>query len=382
MLTLTYDTISKEDIDGLADWLKTYPRLTKGQLTQEFEQKFAQKVGSKHAVFVNSGSSANLLAVACWQQYDITTVVVPSLCWITDLSPVIQLGMHPVIVDCDKYNLSINVDHFKEIVHKHKPQALILVSVLGLQPNMTEIMDICKENNIRVLEDACESFGSTFNGKWLGTFGEMGTFSFYYSHHLSTIEGGMVVTDDEELYMLLTMMRAHGWDRDLEPAAQQYLRSTYNIDDFSAKFTFYLTGFNLRPTEIQSYLGLRQLERADAMVQHRFAITKAYRERLKKYGVWQPKFLSEPDVCSGFGWPVISNNRPEIVEKFNKINVETRPLIAGSIRLHPILENHRYHNTDTPVADAIHRQGLYLPIHTGMNDADVEMVCDIILEKK
>lgn len=383
MLTLTYDTISHEDMDALADWIRTYPRLTKGELTLEFERKFAAKVGSKHAVLVNSGSSANLLAVAAWQQMNVTKVVVPSLCWITDLSPVIQLGMEPIMVDCNPYNLAIDVDHFRDTVRKHRPQAAILVSVLGIQPHMKEIIDICNAYDVHLMEDTCESYGSTYNGKWLGTFGSMGTFSFYFSHHLSTIEGGMIVTDDDQLHALLVMLRAHGWDRDLDPDIRQSLRENYHIDDFSAKFTFYVTAFNVRATEIQAYLGLRQLERADAMVAHRHDITQKYKSKLYNKGVWTPTFRYADDVCSGFGWPVLTKiqNRTLMVNRLNELGVESRPLIAGSIVKHPVLDNARYKQMDeTQTADMIHSHGLYLPIHTGVSTEDVEMLCDVILE--
>lgn len=394
MIRLTHETVDHNDIDSLIDWLKTYPRLTKGDLTLEFEKRFAETVGSQYALLVNSGSSANLLAAAVLQQHNFDKVVVPAICWSTDLAPIIQLGMHPIVVDCDPFTLSVDVNELESVFVEHKPDALFLVSVLGIQPNMNAITALCKKHKVFLIEDTCESFGSTYNGQPLGTFGDIGTFSFYFSHHMSTIEGGMVVTDNEMLYMLMTMMRAHGWDRDLPQEHRDYLHEKYNLSEFDAKFAFYVTGFNMRATEIQAKIGLSQLDKSQSMIFTRSRLTQRYKDNLSSRGKWTPTILNEGgggcppdgpmsslDVCSGFGWPVITQHRGRLVERLAKEEIECRPLVAGSICRHPIMENNRFIKVPTPVANTIHENGMYVPIHCGMTDSDVDMVCEIILEE-
>ena len=187
-IKLVNDTISNKDIDRLVEWLKTYPRLTKGEKTLEFEKKWSEWLGVKHSVFVNSGSSANLMmlyALKLAKKLRNNTVVVPALSWATDLAPVIQLGFKPKLVDANKENLSVDTNELEQIFKIEAPAALILVSVLGLPPNMTEIQHLCKKYGVYLLEDVCESLGSKHNGQKLGTFGEMSSFSLYFGHHMS-----------------------------------------------------------------------------------------------------------------------------------------------------------------------------------------------------
>ena len=202
MIKLVNDTINNDDIDQLINWLKTYPRLTKGQLTLDLETKWSKWLGTNYSVFCNSGSSANLLML--WTLVEAnrinknSKVVVPSAAWATDLSPVIQLGMTPILCDINLNDLSVDLNHLEEIFKTSKPEVLLLVSVLGLVPNMERIVKLCEDYNVILLEDTCESMGSKLNighnpaMKKLGTFGLMSSFSTYFGHHISTIEGGFV----------------------------------------------------------------------------------------------------------------------------------------------------------------------------------------------
>ena len=215
---LAEDTISNDEVDALADWLKTHPRLTKGALTEEFEEAWSAKLGTKHSVFVNSGSSANLLMLyalmECGKIKRGDSVVVPAISWATDLSPVIQLGLKPILCDVNSADLSVDLNEVRVIIEKHSPKVLMLVSVLGLVPNMDAATKLCKDTGVIMLEDTCESLGSKYDGNNLGTYGLMSSFSLYFGHHLSTIEGGMVCTNDTELYHLLRSLRSHGWGRE------------------------------------------------------------------------------------------------------------------------------------------------------------------------
>lgn len=248
-ITLVKDTIDINDIDNLIEWLKTYPRLTKGEKTIEFEEMWSKWIGCKYSVFVNSGSSANLLMLyALLELYNLKNkkIVVPSLGWATDLAPVMQLGFEPVLVDVNLNNLSVDINHLEEIFKRENPSAMILVSVLGLSPEMDKIKNLCEQYDVILLEDNCESQGTTFQGIKLGNFGLMSSFSTYFGHTMSTIEGGVICTNDKNVYDILKQLRSHGWDRDLDSEKQKEFRETWGVDDFSALYTFYIPGFNVR----------------------------------------------------------------------------------------------------------------------------------------
>ena len=195
MITLVKDTIDNKDIDQLIDWLKTYPRLTKGTVTLELEEKWSKWLGRKYSVFCNSGSSANLLMLSALGEsigYKHCKVVVPSVAWATDLAPVMQLGMTPILCDSNMDDLSVDLEHLEKIFKEEDPSVLMLVSVLGLVPNMDKIVDMCMQYDVALLEDTCESMGCEYKGQKLGTFGMMSSFSTYFGHHISTIEGGFI----------------------------------------------------------------------------------------------------------------------------------------------------------------------------------------------
>ena len=226
-INLVKDTIDFNDVKRLITWLETNPRLTKGDLTLEFEKKWSEWLGVKYSVFVNSGSSANLAAIYSLLlsgKLKNNKIVVPAVSWVTTVTPVIQLGMEPIMCDCDIDNLGLDINHLKEIIKNNNPSVIILVHVLGIPNHMDEILKLCKENDILLIEDTCESIGSKYNDKLLGTLGDLSTFSFYFGHHMSTIEGGMISTNDEDLYHILLSIRSHGWDRDLPKEKQNSLR--------------------------------------------------------------------------------------------------------------------------------------------------------------
>jgi len=219
MIPLVKDTIDSKDIDQLIEWLKTYPKLTKGDNTLKLEETFTKWIGTKYSIFVNSGSSANLLMLYAlkYLKGNNLKVAVPSLCWATDLSPIMQLDMTPILVDCNLNDLSVDVKHLETIfTSENKPDILLLVAVLGLSPNMDIIKKLCDEYDVILLEDVCESQGTMFNNQKLGSFGLMSSFSTYFGHTMSTIEGGFITTNDKSLYDILIQLRSHGWDRDLD----------------------------------------------------------------------------------------------------------------------------------------------------------------------
>ena len=288
-ITLVKDTIDIDDVNKLIDWLKTNPRLTKGNLTIEFEKKWSEWLGVKYSIFVNSGSSANLAAIYSLilsGKLKNNKIVVPAVSWVTTVTPAIQLGLEPIMCECDMDNLGLDINHLKEIIKTENPSAIILVHVLGFPNYMDEIVELCNENNILLVEDTCESIGSEYKGKKLGTIGDLSTFSFYFGHHISTIEGGMVSTNDEELYHILLSIRSHGWDRDLPQEKQEFLRKKYNIDSFRSLYTFYYPGFNLRATDLQAFIGLNQLEKLTTIVENRYKNYLRYKKLRMIFGIF------------------------------------------------------------------------------------------------
>lgn len=377
-IDLVKDTIDGDDIKKLISWLETNPRLTKGELNVKFEKEWSEWLGKKYSVFVNSGSSANLAAL-----YSLllsgklrnNKIVVPAVSWVTTVTPAVQFGMEPIMCECDEDNLGLNIEHLKQIIKEHDPSSIILVHVLGFPNHMNEIVELCKEHNIRLIEDTCESIGSEYEGKKLGTFGDLSTFSFYFGHHMSTIEGGMISTDDEELYHILLSIRSHGWDRDLPKSKQIELREKYNIGDFRSLYTFYYPGFNLRATDLQAFIGLEQLKKLDLIVKNRNINYQKYHEGIKnnEWKINPPK----DSFISNFSYPVITKNIKELVEKLTENNVECRPLICGSINEHPFWYE-RYGKQDLPISKKVHEYGLYLPNNHQMTVEEIDKVINIV----
>ena len=216
-ISLAEDTVSREDIEALSQWLLTYPRLTKGELTEEFEALFARRMGCAHAIYVSSGSAANLIAANALltrKSRRTPTVIVPAVSWVTTVTPFLQLGYNVLMCDCDPHTLGVDLTHFESLCKRHKPDAAIIVHVLGHDSSIHAVQEICAQHGTRLIEDTCEAIGSEVGGRKLGAFGDFGTFSFYFGHQLSSIEGGVIVTDDFELAQVAKSMRAHGWARD------------------------------------------------------------------------------------------------------------------------------------------------------------------------
>ena len=383
MINLVKDTISQDEISQLVEWLKTSPQLTKGKLTEQYEALWSEKIGCKYSVFVNSGSSALLLSVYSLIEKGLLekgdSVVVPALSWATDLSPVIQLGLKPVLCDCNLEDLSIDLNHLQKLTEKENPKALILVSVLGLVPEMNEIVKFCDENEIILIEDACESLGSSYNGKKLGSFGLMSCFSTYYGHHLSTIEGGMICTDDEDVFNLLKSLRSHGWDRDMSDQHSSSLKKKYSIDnDFEAQYTFYHLGFNLRSTDLQAFIGINQLKRCDEIVEKRNKNYLLYKSILPN-SHWEPPESTKDKYISSFAYPVIHPNRASIAKKLKEKNIASRPLICGSLGKQPFWTKN-YGPVSLKNADKVNDFGFYLPNNHELKKSEINYIKESIKE--
>jgi CDP-6-deoxy-D-xylo-4-hexulose-3-dehydrase len=387
-ITLVKDTIDKDDVDNLIEWLKTYPRLTKGPKTIEFERMWSDWIGCKHSVFVNSGSSANLLmlyALKVMGNLRNEKIVVPALAWATDMAPVIQFGFDPLICDCNLQNLAVDTGQLESIFKYHKPAAMILVSVLGLSPDMDKIVELCQKHGVILLEDNCESQGTEFKGKKLGNFGLMSAFSTYFGHTMSTIEGGMICTNDTDVYNLLKMLRSHGWDRDLDEETQKKLRAKWGIDDFSALYTFYEPGFNVRSTDLQAVIGIGQLGKVDGMIDTRNENFYHFQDTMKSYDkkkrVWTPTEHKDSFTAS-FCYPMIFQNKKDkdkAVKALIENDVETRPLICGSMGTQPFFVS-RYGRHETLNASTVDECGIYVPNHPKLGKDEIEFICKTVID--
>ena len=380
MIKLVSDTIDRSDINSLIEWLSNdnIPRLTKGDLTVSLEKKWAEKIGTKYSVFVNSGSSSILLTLAALKHTNRlknNKVVVPSLSWATDLSSPMLLGLDPILCDCNLNDLSCDLDHLEEIFKTESPSVLILVSVLGLVPDMNRIIELCKKYNVLLLEDVCESMGSKYKGEYLGTFGLSSFFSMYFGHHLSTIEGGFINTNDEDLYYTLLMMRSHGWTRDLPIEQQKEYKDKYGVSDFEALYNFYLPGFNLRSTDLQAFIGLRAIDKLDNYADLRNKNFKYYLNAIKNSELNIRS--NHDDYISNFAMPILNKNRTSIIENLVKNNIECRPLIAGNLANKPFwYEN--FGEVYMKNCDLIDKYGFYIPNHQDLTKDQLNKIIKII----
>lgn len=378
-ISLVNNTISKSEINEIAKWLKKNERLTKGNLTIEFEKQWSKWLGRKYSLFVNSGSSANLAmfyALILSGKLRNNKIIVPSVSWVTTVSPVMQLGLEPILCDSDKDTLGLDINHLKKLIETEKPSALILVHVLGVPNKMNEIITLCNDNDIILLEDSCESVGSEYNNIKTGCFGLMSSFSTYYGHHFSTIEGGLISTDDEDMYNILLSIRSHGWDRDLNSETREKLRSKYNIDEFRGLYTFYYPGFNLRSTDLQAKIGLLQLDKLDSIVENRVNNFKIYHDLIKNdYWKISP---CENTIISNFSYPIINPNLHKIVDDLTKNNIECRPLVCGSIGRQPFYIEKYGIQKDLNFADIVHDYGLYVPNNHELKESQIKLICKVI----
>ena len=370
-------------------------QLTMGAKVRDFEAQFARYCGAPYAVMVNSGSSANLLALSAATNplrsrrlLAGDKVAVPAVCWSTSLWPVIQAGLVPVLVDVDPQTLNLSIPSLCAALRQHDLKAVLMVHVLGNSTDLTALLEIVRTQGLLLIEDTCESLGTTYDGRMLGTLGAFGTFSFYFSHHMTTIEGGMVLAETEADYDLLKCLRAHGWSR--EQSNRTALESENpHIDP---RFLFVNIGYNLRPMEIQAAFGIEQLARLDDMNRHRRANVLRIRAAFQRHRQWRdqlqfPQATPRLDPC-WFGFPFqispsISLDYQAFTRRLMAQGVDTRPIVSGNMALQPAI---RHFNVDLslgpyPGAQTIHDRGLFIGCHARpVPDATISRLVDLILE--
>jgi CDP-6-deoxy-D-xylo-4-hexulose-3-dehydrase len=345
---------------------------TMGANVQAFERDFARNVGSNHCVMVNSGSSAILLMVAALfytknkklQLKRGDEVIVPAVSWSTTYYPLYQYGLKIKFVDIDLQTLNYDLDQLEQAV-TDKTRAIMAVNLLGNPNDFARIQQIIDGRDIVLMEDNCESMGAKFQGKQAGTFGVMGGYSSFFSHHISTMEGGLIVTDDEELYQILLSLRAHGWTRNLPK--QNLICGEKSEDPFEESFRFVLPGYNVRPLEIEGALGVEQVKRLPMLIE----------ERRKNGKLFQLAMTDHPDILiqkeigesSWFGFSLVIRpgrnlTRKTLLSKLNDIGFECRPIVAGNFAKNEVV---KYFDSEVhgelKNAEHIDENGLFIGNH-------------------
>jgi len=343
-------------------------RITMSKITKKFEQKFANYIGSKHALMVNSGSSANLLAVFSsvnprsknkLRQND--ECLIPAICWSTSLWPIVQAGLKPKFVDVELNSFNLDLNKLEKKITS-KTKAIMAVHVLGNSAKMSELMRIVKKYNLTLIEDTCESLGSTYNGKYLGTFGKFGSYSFYVSHQLIAGEGGMLVCNNSEDYKIAHTLRAHGWDRGLKKKQ-------------NTEFNFINSGFNLRPLDLTAAIGLSQLKRLKQSIKTRTYNRNKIINSILNSEKWnnQLSFLEPQEKLkpSWFGIPILLNKRlikfkRQYLNQLNNNGIETRPIISGNFLNQPSIDLYKLNNKKEKfaIAQDIENRGFFIGLHT------------------
>jgi CDP-6-deoxy-D-xylo-4-hexulose-3-dehydrase len=368
LATATWD---QAEYDALQSVI-TSGMFTMGPKVFEFERQFASYLGAKHCVMVNSGSSANLLMVAAlfYSKNPVLAlkagdeVIVPAVSWSTTYYPLHQYGLKIKFVDIDLETLNFDLDALEKAV-TDKTRLIMAVNLLGNPNDFTRIRSIIGDKKITLIEDNCESLGATFEGKQAGTFGVMGSYSSFFSHHISTMEGGLISTDDEELHHILLSLRAHGWTRNLPKVNQ--VCSDKSDDPFKESFRFVLPGYNVRPLEMSGALGLEQVKKLPMLIT----------ERRKNAALLQAAMQDHPTVMiqqeigasSWFGFslvirPGVGLTRDELLSKLNALGFEVRPIVAGNFAKNEVV---KYFNSEVSGeltnAEHIDGNGLFVGNH-------------------
>lgn len=362
---------NKDLIEGIKVILSK--NLTMMKKTLDFEKDFTNKLNSKHSIMVNSGSSANLLALQCLINPERKKrllygdeVLVPAICWPTSLWPIIQSGLKPVFVDVDSFTFNISLNDLISKLSK-KTKALMLVHVLGNSTNMDELMKIVNKYNLILIEDTCESLGSKYKNKYLGTFGDFSTFSFYYSHQISSIEGGMICCKNKDDSDIIKTLRSHGWSKD----HSKRTKFEKKYKDINKSFVFINSGFNLRPTDVQAAIGHSQFNSLQMFISQRNKNRERIINSLIKDKRWdnQVIFLKETKnvKASWFGIAMLMSqefkrNKNKILYKLSKLGIENRPIISGNFTKQPAIKKYNLNPKGKKYRNAqiIHDLGFFI----------------------
>ncbi len=388
MIQLIKSTFYKEEEikRKLCKFILASDKLSIGKECKKFETRFAKWQGRKYCVMVNSGSSANLAIIQALLNLGKIKkndyVGFSAVTWSTNVMPLMQLGLFAIPVDVELDTLNVSSKKLLQVLEKYPLKMFFLTNLLGFCDDIDEIKKLCHKKKIILIEDNCESLGTEYKGRKLGNFGMASTFSFYVGHHLSTIEGGAICTDNEELETMLQMVRAHGWDRNLTEQKQIKIRVKHNVNStFYSRYTFYDLGYNFRTTEINGFIGNAQMQYLDEIIsRRRDNFLKIATLIYKKTNEYYPLRYQHIDLLSNFAMPVICKSqkiRKDLVEKC-KDKVEIRPIVGGDMVLQPFYKKYINNYIDENVnARIIHEQGLYFGNNPELTQAEIKELIEI-----
>lgn len=370
---LTESVLENKDLSAAIKVIKS-KKITMGPKTKEIENYFSKNITHTNTLMVNSGSSANLLIFQCLINPLVKKlkpndeVLIPAICWSTSLWPIIQSGLKVKFVDIDLNTLNIDIDHLRKNITK-KTKALMLVHALGNCANMTELVKLCKKKKIILIEDTCEALGSTFNKKPLGTFGDFSSFSFYYSHHITSGEGGMICAKDKKHFEILKSLRSHGWSREMSNS-KSLSKKHKNIDK---NWIFVNSGFNVRTTDINAAIGLEQLKRLKKILSIRKYNFEKIKNKLLNNLSYKNQFtILDEDKRSSIAWfgiPIALNTKNKkykqsVMNKLNKFGISTRPIISGNFSKQPSIKLYKIKtNYKLPNADLVDKNSFFMGLH-------------------
>lgn len=375
---LINDNITKPDKKVMSDFILNSNRFTNGPKVKEFEDLWSNWLGVDHSIMVNSGASGNYISIAMVKELvGEGEVIVPPIGWVSDVSSVVQLGMTPVFVDVDMINFNITAENIKNAITP-KTKAIVLVHTLGFNALTDEIVKIAKENNLILIEDCCEAHGAKFGDKRVGSIGDISLFSFYFGHHITTIEGGMICVNNPKLHDLAKLFRSHGMTREASPELQDHYKLTN--PDLNPLFTFAVAGFNMRSSELNAVLGIEQMKRIDHNIERRRENLDIWLKNLNS-----SKFISSFKTWgnSSFALPLIMqsairhklDNVCKILED-EKVEYRVGTAGGGNQARQPYLKKFPYRVVGTlSQADYIHDYALYIGNHTDLNEEQIIDLC-------
>jgi CDP-6-deoxy-D-xylo-4-hexulose-3-dehydrase len=381
--SLASTTWDEQEIDAINDVIKS-GMYTMGERVMAFEDEFAKKMGSKFSVMVNSGSSANLILVTgCRYMKESRLmpgdeVIVPAVSWSTTYYPVTQVGAILKFVDIDPDTLNIDINKIEEAITP-KTKAIFVVNLLGNPADWDSIEKIADQYGLLLIEDNCESLGATLGGKRLGTFGFGGTYSSFFSHHISTMEGGLVATDDEELYHVMKSLRAHGWTRELPEKNHVFDKTGHAWDDL---YRFVLPGYNVRPLEMEAAIGLVQLGKLDGFITARRKNAELFQNAMQDLDGY--RIQKENGNSSWFGFSLIlegklKGKRSGLIPLLTRAAIDSRPIVTGNFARNPVIQHLSHLDLGPlPVSDDIHDNGLFVGNHHFDLNNELELLIETL----
>jgi CDP-6-deoxy-D-xylo-4-hexulose-3-dehydrase len=379
--SLASTTWDEQEIDAINEVIKS-GKYSMGERVIAYEEEFAKKMGSKFSVMVNSGSSANLILVSGCRYLKKPKlmpgdeVIVPAVSWSTTYYPITQIGAVLKFVDINPETLNIDINKIEEAITP-KTKAIFVVNLLGNPADWNSLNRISDKHGLLLIEDNCESLGATLGGKQLGTFGLGGTYSSFFSHHISTMEGGLITTDDEELYQVMKSLRAHGWTRDLPEENHVYNKTGNDWDDL---FRFVLPGYNVRPLEMEAAIGSVQLRKLDSFIAARRKNAELFQSAMLDIDGY--RIQKENGESSWFGFSLIlegklKGKRAGLIATLTEAEIDSRPIVTGNFARNPVIEHLPHLDIGPlPAADDIHDNGLFV----GNHHYDLSNELDLLIE--